>query len=222
MPRKSTIFPQIDRHWLITWSTIYISFNLINLFYPHFWGVTLIQYVGIFLCLIYAYQSFRTDSLLIIAFLFTLLADTILMWIHAETIGVYVFCFAQFFHTARLGNTRPKFLMGYFITIFVIFCFGLTQGYNPVYTISFIYALAIVTNLVIARRLFRSDPTNIRFRLAFIGFILFLCCDTCVAVSYLANVDVLPKVIFPFVNYFVWVFYYPSQVLLSNSSIVKK
>ena len=50
------------------------------------------------------------------------------------------------------------------------------------------------------------------------GFIAFLCCDICVALRFLALDGALPATIIPTVAFLVWVFYYPSQVLIANSS----
>lgn len=55
---------------------------------------------------------------------------------------------------------------------------------------------------------------------AFIGFILFLCCDLNVMCSYFSVTGVLSSSLTRYFNFFAWVFYYPSQVLISNSSII--
>ena len=55
---------------------------------------------------------------------------------------------------------------------------------------------------------------------AFSGFILFLCCDICVALSYLSHENILPVWMYGLMNYLDWAFYYPAQVLISNSSAI--
>jgi hypothetical protein len=45
-------------------------------------------------------------------------------------------------------------------------------------------------------------------------------CDINVAMSYLSVTGVIPFFIARFANFFAWLFYYPSQVLISNSSII--
>ena len=55
---------------------------------------------------------------------------------------------------------------------------------------------------------------------AFSGFILFLCCDICVALSYLSHENMLPVWMYGLMNYLDWAFYYPAQVLISNSSAI--
>lgn len=224
MKRKKIVkalreIPRTDRRWLIIWLLIYVSFIALDIFRPHFRGATLIKYVGIFLCLIYAYQKFRRDHLLILALLFTLLSDTVLMWIPgAEIIGVFSFCFAQFFHTARFTKTAPKFLIIYFASIFSLFLFGVLLGFPPIYCIAAVYAVSLLMNVRLAYRWRKSSPDNPRALYAAAGFFLFVACDVCVGISYLAENSVFPLALAPVSSIMVWVFYYPSQVLVSNSS----
>ena len=121
----------VDWRWLFIWIVVYVSFLFLDIFAPHFPGTALIKYAGIFLCLIYAYQKFHNDTLLIIALLFTLLSDTILIWTPYYIPGVYCFCFAQFFHITRLSKTQPKTLIGFFFIVFLLFVAGVAQGYPP-------------------------------------------------------------------------------------------
>ncbi|MCL1839462.1 lysoplasmalogenase [Candidatus Saccharibacteria bacterium] len=211
----------VDWRWLVIWIIIYASFLFLDIFSPDFLGATLIKYTGIFLCLVYAYQKFRHDTLLILALLFTLLADTILVWTPYYIPGVYAFVFAQFFHMARFTKPHPKTLIGFFLIVFVIFAAGVTQGIDPIYVIAFIYASTLLLNVGLAISWYRQDKQNFHARCACYGFILFLACDLSVAMQYLSSDHVIPAVIFPVVSYLVWLFYYPSQVLISNSSNVK-
>ena len=85
------------------------------------------------------------------------------------------------------------------------------------YALGAIYGYGLLSNLYLAGRWYfarRSIPSTC----AFYGFILFVCCDLCVAISYLSGTGALPAFLQIFANYFAWVFYYPSQVLISNSS----
>lgn len=208
----------VDPSWLAIWFVIYLVFLTLDLFMPHFWGATLMKYIGIFLVLVYTYQKFPTDHLLILALLFTLLADTILVWTNWEIPGVYCFCFAQFFHTARFTRSQPKFLIFYFIAVFLIFVFAILQGVAPIYAIAVIYALSIIGNLILAFSWYRHDKNNFRARCAFIGFALFLACDLCVGAQHLMLDGIFATNFLPLISYCVWLFYYPSQVLISNSS----
>ena len=212
----------VDAVWLTIWLLIYASFLLLDLLVPNFWGASLIKYVGIFLCLIYAYQKFRNDHLLILALLFTFLSDTILVWTPWELVGVYCFCFAQFFHLTRLSKGRPKFLILYFVLVFLLFIFATLRGINPLYAIAVVYAGSLVTNVILAGRWYLRDRQDFHARCAFYGFILFLACDICVGTQHLMTDGVFPAQLLPIVSYLIWLFYYPSQVFMANSSNLEK
>lgn len=208
----------VDWRWLLIWALIYASFLFLDIFSPNFIGATAIKYTGIFLCLIYAYSKFRADTLLILALLFTLLADTILIWTPLQIPGVYCFVFAQFFHITRLVKSHPKNLIAFFLIVFLLFAAGTVQGIPPIYAIAFIYATTLILNIIVAISWYRAESQNFHARCAAYGFLLFLACDICVALQFLALDHILPTLILPVISYLVWLFYYPSQVLISNSS----
>lgn len=211
-------FYQSERRWLQIWSLIYFGFLLLGLVFPHFIGVTILRYTGICLCLIYAYARAKNDHLLLIALFFTLLADTILVINSTSMVGVFVFCFPQFFHLARLRKIQPKALTFYFFTIILVFFFGVSQKIEPIFVVAAIYATALLLNFGLARRWHRQEPHNLTASSAFFGFLLFLSCDFCVVNSYLSYTGFWPAAIYPIANYLAWVFYFPSQVLVANSS----
>ena len=210
--------PSVDLVWLGIWSLIYLGFLLLDFLLPSFWGASVLKYVGIFLCLVYAYQKFKTDYLLILALLFTFLSDTILVWTHWELAGVYCFCFAQFFHIMRLSKSHPKFLIMYFLVVFLLFTFAILQGISPLYSIAIIYAGSLLSNVILSRAWYLRERHNFRARCAFYGFLLFLACDICVGLQHLMLDGVFPAQLLPLISYLVWFFYYPSQVFLANSS----
>lgn len=218
-------FPEIkkiDRLWLIVWISIYASFLFLDIFIPDFIGSSVIKYLGIFLCLIYTYHKFRHDYLLILALLFTLLADTVLVWTSYQIAGVFCFCFAQFFHMTRLTKAQPSFFIVYFLSVFLVFIFAITRGIDPIYAVSLIYAASLLTNLWLSHEWHRSEPKNFRSICAHYGFVLFILCDVCVATEHLILDGLLPSLALPIVSVVIWFFYYPSQVLISNSSTISK
>lgn len=208
----------VDWHWLVIWALIYVSFISLDIFFPHFRGTALIKYIGIFLCTIYAYQKYRSDTLLILALLFTFLADTVLVWTPWAIPGVYIFCFAQYFHLSRFTKGQPKSLITFFLITFLIFVAGTIQGFPPIYVIAAVYASLLIINLSLTISWYRHDKNNFHARCAMYGFILFICCDICVGIQFLTYESVFPAAILPVVSFLVWLFYYPSQVLISNSS----
>ncbi len=212
----------VDMKWLIIWASIYISFLFLDLIVPNFIGTSVIKYAGIFLCVIYANKKYRKDYLLQLALLFTFLADTILVWTPFVVPGVFVFSFAQFMHLMRLTKLEPKAL-GYYVCAISLLCaLGVAFGLEPIYAIATVYGLLLICNLVTAAK--NNSKNNRRFqtRCAFYGFIAFICCDACVALRFLILDGALPPFFLPILSYLVWFFYYPSQVLIANSSNTPK
>lgn len=211
-------FYTTERQWLQIWCFIYASFLLLSLFMPDFFGVTVLRYTGICLCLVFAFQHYKNDHLLVIALFSTLLADTILAINHTSPIGVFVFCFPQFFHFTRLRNINPRALTLYFFTIILIFFFGVSQKIEPIFILAAVYGAALIANLLLARRWYKQKPNSVAALSAFLGFLLFLCCDFCVGASYLSFSGVLPIFLYRIANFCAWAFYYPSQIFVSTSS----
>ena len=212
----------VDMKWLIIWASIYISFLFLDLIVPDFIGTSVIKYAGIFLCVIYANKKYRNDYLLQLALLFTFLADTILVWTPFVVPGVFVFSFAQFMHLMRQTKLEPKAL-GYYVCAISLLCaLGVAFGLQPIYAIATVYGLLLVCNLVTATK--NNNKNNRRFqtRCAFYGFIAFICCDICVALRFLILDGTIPGFLLPILSYLVWFFYYPSQVLIANSSNTAK
>ena len=208
----------VDPHWLIIWVAIYVAFLCMDIFLPGFAGSPLLKYIGIFLCVVYANQKYHTDYNLQLAILFTFLADTILVWTPYTIAGVYVFCFAQFMHLTRLTKLPYISLCIYAGGLSLFFALAIANGLDPIYAVATVYGIQLICNVVMSVKLWRANSKHFRTRCAFYGFIAFLCCDICVALRFLALDGSLPATIIPTVAFLVWVFYYPSQVLIANSS----
>lgn len=208
----------IDTKWLAIWIFIYLDFLALDIFFPGFWGSSILKYIGIFLCTVYAYQKYHNDTMLILALFLTFLADTILVWTTWEIVGVYVFCFAQLMHLLRLSKASPQLIGAYGAALGLFAAVGIAAGLDPLYAICTVYGLELICNLVLANRRYRHNPKDFRGRCTLYGFAAFICCDVCVALRHLSLDDVLPIEILPLVAFLVWVFYYPSQVLIANSS----
>ena len=212
---------QIDWHWLSVWLSLYLSFLLLDIIAPQFSGSALIKYLGIFLCLVYAIQKYRKDHLLNIAILLTFVADTILVWTNHEASGVFVFCFAQMLHLSRLTRSNGHIVWYYAITIALVLFFIIQLGdVLPIYAATAIYAFLLCANLVLSLRNYQRHQNNFRARCCFYAFLCFVCCDCCVAARHLMLDGLITTQFLPLVSYLVWVFYYPSQVLMANSSLL--
>ena len=195
-----------------------------------FIGVTILKYIGIILSFIYAHKKFPKDYILQIALGFTLLADTILTFDQVSVFGVLAFCFAQYFHIARFAKIKPGAFLTWTVFIFLLLVFGWYNKIPDMYILAFIYAISLAANIILTRRWWRRVKNNkestdreiVASTCAMYGFILFACCDTNVALSYLSVTGVLPLFLARYANFFAWLFYYPSQVLISNSSIITR
>ncbi|MBR1939414.1 hypothetical protein IJ847_01630 [Candidatus Saccharibacteria bacterium] len=210
-----------DPKWLSIWLTIYFAFLMLDLFYPTFGGTSIIKYAGIFSCIVYVYQKNRQDTPLILALLLTFLADTILVWTDMEVFGVIIFVFAQFMHILRQSDKPPKDIIGFSIIIIFLYAFARQYGFTPLYVIGTIYAIEIMLNLALSAKRYSKHRNLLRVRCGLYGFLAFIACDTCVGLRHLALDGVLPPQIIPITSFLVWFFYFPSQVLLANSSTIE-
>lgn len=212
-------FGRGDINWFIIWVGIYLGFLTLDIFYPDFLiASALLKYIGIFLCIVYAHHKYNTDYMLQLALLFTLLADTILVWTPHALPGVYVFSVAQFLHLMRLTKLPRRSLSIFAAAISLFFAITVAFGLTPIYAIATVYGLELICNVVMATKNYRTNRKDFRARCAFYGFTAFICCDICVAIRFLALNGAIPNTFTPIIALLVWLFYYPSQVLIANSS----
>lgn len=209
------------------WPAIWIWIMLANIFLGIFdpWSQTLaiIRLSGIFLCLVYTRQIFRKDFLLQAALAVTFLADVILTINNTAELGVICFLIAQILHAIRLNGKELKTSIIIFSTLaFISIVASLFLPVVPtMYVVCTLYVTALVTNIIISWRWHVGQPRNLRANFALLGFLLFLCCDICTGLSYLALNAAFPAFLYAPANFFAWFFYYPSQILISNSSTLK-
>lgn len=211
--------------FFIVIAILYISFLCIDFsnLSPQFKDTlsSTFKYASILLCLVYVGLKSHHEHHLFLALLFTLLADTILVWTDMEFLGVTIFCIAQYCHTKRIRHKPNRSIDYYPILLMIIFALSTILNHQPIYLVSTIYASNLFLNLILANRKYRQHPNVQNFAL-FLGFILFVCCDSCVAFRHLTLDGALPHAILPFTSYLVWFFYLPSQFLLSQSANYQK
>lgn len=210
--------PRGDQNWLVIWSLIYVTFLTIDAVYVNFWGSSVLKYIGIFLCIVYAYHKSKNDAPLILALFFTFLADTILVWTKWEVFGVFCFCFAQFMHLIRHGVAQPKYIGIFTLLVAIFFIYSSTQNIPAIYGITAIYGIMLITNVVLSIGRYNKNKKDLYARYGMYGFIAFAACDFCVGIRHLMLDGAVSTTALPLVAYLVWVFYYPSQVLIANSS----
>lgn len=221
MPSLAAKIKPITRFWLILALLIYAAFIALDIIDSESPIPSAVKYLGIFLCPIYAFLATPRDNLLVLALALTFLADSFLVWTEYFSIGHVIFCLAHFAHTIRLVRSDHKFLRIYFPCLILFLALSLVAGTSPFYAIVSVYAIAIITNLILSLRWLRDDRSNIHARSAALGFTLFVLCDASVAISFLATQSMFPAAIGAVAHVLVWLFYFPSQVLISNSPIAE-
>lgn len=221
-PLTQTIYNLYQRFpapWPAIWIWTMLANIVLGLLAPKSLILAVIRLSGIVLCLVYTRQIFRKDILLQLALLITFCADIVLALNNTAEAGVVVFFIAQIFHSLRLSDR--KFHHQIFIFAFIALIATLVSFFMPfpiMYTLCFFYVTALIINILISWRWSVASPQNPRAAFSLTGFLLFLCCDICIGVSYLAFSSALPFFLYAPANFFAWFFYYPSQVLISNSS----
>lgn len=209
--------------WLILWAVIFITINFCDLFYPDRFFTSVIKVSSIGLCLFYVIINYWSDKILILAMLTTLIADIILAIDNTSIFGVIFFLITQIIHSIRLlqpnSQKFQKPILCFLLLSAILIVLAVTTNFiPPMFAIASLYIFALSTNVYISNRWRKENPKNLRANFAFYGFILFLSCDLCVGVSYLSLTAVLPKIFYMPANFLAWFFYYPAQILLSNST----
>ena len=210
-----------DGKWVAICSLIYISFLLLDVLNPGTISSAILKYVGIFLCVVYAYSKHHRDTALTLAILFTLLSDTFLVWTTQEFLGVACFCLAQFIHLRRFKRPNQKYFGFSLILAFIALSVFYHGKAELIYIASMFYAILLATNFVLSAKNFFKPASTIHDRWGFYGFTLFVCCDICVALRHIMLDGIISNSGLPLVNFLVWFFYYPSQVFIASSSNIK-
>lgn len=218
--------------WITLWSLMFIYFftiDLLNLLLgehliPHFLldTASLVKVCTIFTCFFYVSFFAPKDYLLRFALLFTFLADIVLLYNNISPIGITIFCLAQYFHIARYASLNPKIFILWSILNLLILSLTKITDIPSLYSAVFIYANTLILNLILAHYWIKREVPEFR-RAAlcnFLGFTLFICCDLTVVISYFARINLLPSFLFAPANFVCWLFYFPSQILLTNSSLM--
>lgn len=211
---------KITPAWIYTWVILFALILITSIFTPLNDIATIFKLAGIVLCLFYVIRVFPHDYLLLLAMLSTCLADIILAENNTNPAGIVVFIITQLLHLYRLDGKRlQKFIFSYAALVVIILILDIIFNFVPILFIACtFYTILLVTNIIVSVKWYHREPKNPRSLFAASGFILFACCDFCTSISYLSLVSILPKLFYSPANFFVWLFYYPSQVLISNSS----
>ena len=194
-------------------------------------GLTVVvcSYAAIVLCFLFALIHIKNGKPLFVAALAcTLGADyfLVIMSPQQQLGGMICFLFVQGFYAWQLHRTYDKRWPLYLrlgLTIFAVAAAFIVLGKSTdvLAVVSVCYYANLVSNILIAWLQYS------KYKLAAIGFILFLLCDTVIGLQ-VASSGYLPiepgswlhSIIFP-PFHLSWFFYLPSQVLLALSSSKK-
>lgn len=224
-PVKPTKIAHLRRFfWPIIWCTLFLINITLGFFAPNSDLLTLFRIGGIALCLLYVAKVFPKDYLLLAAMFTTCISDIILAFNNTSEFGLITFLATQIIHLFRLA---PRHYRRHIITFAsssgVIILLNLFFSLIPLlFLVAGLYAITLTLNVIASFHWHKTSPKNLCATFAFLGFTLFACCDLCTAVSYLSLITVLPAFLYAPANFFAWFFYYPSQVLVSNSSKLSK
>lgn len=211
MKKQTTVF------WLTIWITIYLVILILNFIIPQSLATKIISCLAISLNVLYSSQRSPKDHLLQIALGFTFLADVILAFHNSAFLGAFVFAFAQFFHFARLNTLDSRHFLTFLLFLTILVYLSSLLGLEQTIIIGSFYAFFLCANLINSILWYKKSHSLPAFRSA-LGFTLFVLCDLCVATSYFSHIGVFSIALFPYADYLSWVFYYPSQIFIANSS----
>ena len=206
--------------FLLPEGCLYLAFLGLDLFWPGSgWDVPL-KYLSILLCFCFVFRRGRgRDGLLMKAALgFTLLADLFLLvldrWYPA---GVACFCVVQLLYLTRMAGLRRGWLALRLVVRGVVAVAALLVVWrlgalDALTALSVFYFSQLVCNAL------ESLPLGTPYRGFALGLFLFVGCDLCVGLQNLSAW--FPAAGGPLVDFArvgMWLFYLPSQVLISLS-----
>ena len=172
------------------------------------------------LCLIF-YRSLELIFLLG-AMIFTVVADVLLVLIgdHYEA-AVALFLVVQFLHAARLYAARGRVFRSSLVIRAGLSLAGVVAlviiGEASLLTIlAVLYFAELLMNAADSLRLGGSER---RLILAFIGFLLFVCCDVTVGIKGMADAWRVSSGLYDALDRLTWIFYIPSQTLIVLSAL---
>jgi len=190
----------------------------------------ILQWVSILLCFIFAVGMTRKINFINLGLMFTVVADGYLV-LSTKTMqapGMSFFaltsiCYFLFLFSKETGILRKIHLFSrIFLIVIVLAITGIVLREKTDYLsmVSMFYFTNLILNLVFSFITFRTN------KIFSIGLVLFLLCDTVVGLSSAANVyfpvkegGFIYSIIHAPIN-LAWLFYLPSQVLISLFGVI--
>lgn len=181
-----------------------------------------IKYSGILLCLATAVISIPVDgndgAAVSLAFLFTAISDFFIFVLNDfYEVGVSTFIVVQLIYFVRINLThgaKPYISIAVRLALIAgtLLTLEFTASLPPLAVLASIYFPMLVCNAAESVWLFKKSK---RYILFFIGLLLFIGCDICVGLYNFTQIGIrLPHELINFVQKAIWIFYFPSQVLI--------
>ena len=173
------------------------------------------KYASIVLCFLLATSLFfksqnkRDSKYVVLALMFTMIADIFLLFTDHKIAGVFFFCLVQLTYLKRY-NLQFLITGLYFIAIAIIAYFLLP--FQPLHVIAGLYAFLIVSCFFST---FYTELPKFNLYCARIGMIFFILCDINVA---LFNELSRNFSYYQIISIAIWLFYLPAQLLLALSA----
>lgn len=193
---------QLRRYFILTEAVLFLIFVYMDLKHT---DSSVIKYIGIVLCLIYALVGRNAEGSIV--FVFTLLADWFLLIRNSHYLyGVLFFVAVQLIYAHILVRRGCRPLLPCRLCLLVLSqgALFLLKRYDLLNAITLFYFSLLLGNLF-------SSLTNKKLRIMSAGFLLFVCCDICVGLFNLFD----RGLVYDAVSLLMWIFYLPSQVLLA-------
>ena len=188
-----------------------------------------LKYAGISLCLAFSLYCLIRKRKMIncfipIALVFTLISDYFLLFNTNQNLYVYgliTFIITQLIYFAFILYLRKSklellinLLVRSLLTIAALVV-AFYLNYSDVLTIlALVYFVELLSNFLYSTFLIKLDKEYLIFSL---GLLLFIGCDINVGLN---NVHLFEGIDYSLVNFLMWVFYLPSQVLLSLTNFI--
>lgn len=181
---------------------IFFSFIILDIYNI---DSSLIKYLGIVFCFIYS--MYNKNYLISLALFLTLLADLFLLIINDYyLLGVTIFNIVQIIYLYYLYTRSCKLYipLRILLFIFIIVILYLNNFLTSLNLIATFYFVNLCIN-------FLSSLNDNELKYLSLGLFLFILCDILVALFNILS----PGKLLSFVSYLMWVFYLPSQVLIT-------
>jgi hypothetical protein len=221
---------------------IYILFMYLDIFQPSLYIIsTYLKFVSIIICALYVILSFRFKArnidrwLLLLAILFTLVSDWFILIRDNYNYGLITFIIVQHLYFIRIHRQNKNITVSFIISklfanIVIVGCIISILVFNQVVVdslilLSMFYFTTFIMNVLYGIYYFQKRK-EASFLLFLVGIFLFLLCDINVGIFNFTSYVIIDGNWFTAIEKFsevgMWMFYLPSQVLISLSSLSKE